>query len=969
MPFTQNFWEAVAGRIHALPVPADWIVLVPAAAHVSLLRSALARLHGTMLLPQITTLNLWQASWGAPLPDAVAERVTLFSALLEERRLGDQLGATPEQLWALTRELTAVCDELTAGCAPTLLGPAVADRSALVAQLDAATRAVYRAAATRACSDEARLVLGLWRATLEQDRGAAGRLATLAELADRADRPLAVVVPPEWDAPARAFEARYAGRQPVLRLWIDRVHTLAPALAAAWPELTGAQGAQGADGAGSGGETGREVRPRVPAESGPQLNLPLQPAPEPERELLTAPLLERARGLREHGTPLPAELCKASSLEEEASIASDRILGWLRAGVSSIGVVVLDRAVARRVRALLERADVLVRDESGWKLSTTTVAGALMRWLELASSGEERLQTRVLLDWLKSRHAFALWPEKDAAVVGLESVMRAENLTRGWNTLVAALRRAAERAADGAGDSEGAAASAYGAALALLGRLRPLLAAPGRRLRLAEHFEWLDDRLTATDMRASFAEDAAGATLLATLEGLAHSVDRAADRFSFAQWVGFVGDGLENSNFRDDAIDSPVSFYALEGAAWRPVEHLLVLGADAAHAPGQTRSNLFLAPGLRRELRLVTTDVMQREALFRLAALMSAARWTTLTWQGRRERSPNPLAPSLERLRQLHDFAFGPGLSNGWTWPLYPVPADPVFRPAPSAPALMPDHVSASAAATLVNCPYKFYAERMLGLVELKDMSEELDKRDWGELVHQILERFHAAVGNEGGRAELMAALAATAQGVFDERSGGDAAFLGYRARFDGLLAPYVDWWIKWRAQGHEVRALEEAWTQEFRDASGTSIRLVGRIDRLDSGPEGAVLIDYKTRAPKRLRDGLATPGEDVQLPFYRLLLGPRTPVATAAYLSLNGAAVTLVPPEQPIDVLADDVAARLAEDVARLRAGGALPANGAASVCRYCGVRGVCRKGHWSDAPVVPAAAAAGPPGAGELP
>ena len=72
-----------------------------------------------------------------------------------------------------------------------------------------------------------------------------------------------------------------------------------------------------------------------------------------------------------------------------------------------IGVIVNDRTVARRARALLERAGVLVRDEAGWPFSTTSAATAIGRWLDVVSGDAYH---RDLLDLLKLPFAFHDWP-------------------------------------------------------------------------------------------------------------------------------------------------------------------------------------------------------------------------------------------------------------------------------------------------------------------------------------------------------------------------------------------------------------------------------------------------------------------------------------------------------------------------------------------------------------------------------
>ena len=64
-----------------------------------------------------------------------------------------------------------------------------------------------------------------------------------------------------------------------------------------------------------------------------------------------------------------------------------------------------DRTHVRRVRALLERQHVSLRDETGWKLSTTRAGACVAGLLEMA---RHRVATDVVLDWLES--AFVQWP-------------------------------------------------------------------------------------------------------------------------------------------------------------------------------------------------------------------------------------------------------------------------------------------------------------------------------------------------------------------------------------------------------------------------------------------------------------------------------------------------------------------------------------------------------------------------------
>ena len=78
--------------------------------------------------------------------------------------------------------------------------------------------------------------------------------------------------------------------------------------------------------------------------------------------------------------------------------------------------------------------------------------------------------------------------------------------------------------------------------------------------------------------------------------------------------------------------------------------------------------------------------------------------------------------------------------------------------PAPAAPALLPRKLSASGYTSLVACPYQFFATRMLGLSGLEELSEQLEKRDYGDWLHQILHLYHVGLRDQGIGLERRAA-------------------------------------------------------------------------------------------------------------------------------------------------------------------------------------------------------------------
>ena len=97
------------------------------------------------------------------------------------------------------------------------------------------------------------------------------------------------------------------------------------------------------------------------------------------------------------------QLLAARRFEDLAWGATQSIEKHLVAGKTNIALVAQDRLAARRVRALLSRlgSSLRIRDETGWKLSTTRAAAAFDSWLELIRSPKEGPSAAVLLEFLQ----------------------------------------------------------------------------------------------------------------------------------------------------------------------------------------------------------------------------------------------------------------------------------------------------------------------------------------------------------------------------------------------------------------------------------------------------------------------------------------------------------------------------------------------------------------------------------------
>ncbi|MEJ1959050.1 MAG: PD-(D/E)XK nuclease family protein [Nitrosomonadales bacterium] len=136
-----------------------------------------------------------------------------------------------------------------------------------------------------------------------------------------------------------------------------------------------------------------------------------------------------------------------------------------------------------------------------------------------------------------------------------------------------------------------------------------------------------------------------------------------------------------------------------------------------------------------------------------LLALLAMNYTVLVTWQASKSGEMNLLSPYLEMLRALHEVAYADDLTERELGALlegaqirssdFPLP-EAAAMPAPVVPeSLIPERISASGYNSLVACPYQFFARHMLRLNEMDEVREGVEKRDYGEWVHDILHRFH----------------------------------------------------------------------------------------------------------------------------------------------------------------------------------------------------------------------------------
>lgn len=840
-----------------------------------------------LLLPQMVTLNDWAQSIELDVPiNSDRQRSALLYQQLRKQKWFEQA-----DLWSMTRELLVLFDELTQSL-DTL--PRDADAFA------AAVQRAYQAKQNATLQLESRLVFELWHAMQSGEELDAARAyqQRLSKLAAQARQPLFVLRTADWSGLEQRFLDQYAANAEVTVFDLREMDLQ-------WGNF----------------------------------------------------LREPSAGLHEQAIPSFSNRLSffaATSLEQEARTAAMQVRLWLQSGKRDIAIVAQDRVVARRMRALLERAEVLVADETGWTFATLSVSTVLDRWLSALQSD---FYHHDLLDLLKSPFIFADMPasERKSAVYQLEQLLRKQGVVAGLEKFITLAEHA----------------TVLHQPLARLRQAASLLE-KNKKKTLAEWLGALRESLRVLAIDTGLQQDDAGMQLLRALENWQQELARDAGRYRFTEWRRWLAQQLDMQTYRDSSIDSPVRFTHLAATRWRAFDAVLLLGCDADHLPSVADGGRWFNDAVRGSLNLPTRGTHAARQRDDLLALLTLNDCVLVTWQKDRNGEAGLLSPYLEMLRlesesraastdctprppgeegrgRGHKLSFGDDLTetelHGYlaAEETRAVELTQASQPAPSvAKEIVPEKVSISAYNSLVACPYQFYARHILRLNELDEVQEGIEKRDYGERVHDILRRFHETYSQASGYPtdELEAALRRISEEVFADLLQQDFAARAWLARWYKSLPAYLAWQVENETQGWRYAESESAF-----DWALEGINLRGRIDRLDVRADGKRVLDYKTQSDQVLRNKLLEPGEDVQLACYAYAYE----AADAAFVSIENGKVKLVEPKQDVPLLAQLNAERLVQVMGDIRNGAGLPANGIDSVCEYCEMRGVCRKGEWS--------------------
>ncbi|HZY61034.1 MAG TPA: PD-(D/E)XK nuclease family protein [Edaphobacter sp.] len=328
--------------------------------------------------------------------------------------------------------------------------------------------------------------------------------------------------------------------------------------------------------------------------------------------------------------------------------------------------------------------------------------------------------------------------------------------------------------------------------------------------------------------------------------------------------------------FAPESREAPVQIMAPLEAAGSSFDAIWFLRCGDLSWPAPQSPNPLLTWRLQCELKMPGVDMeFDAEQAGRTAQRITESAETVIfsyaaeSEQGKQRRSPALNGLSLDETRIAE---FMPGEPDCPAIELEEI-ADSV--PLPS----LPDKVIRGGAEILrlqAACGFRAFAERRLWASEISSVTTGMDPAQRGTIVHWVLEAFWKEVHTQQALQDMppyarealldQCISNAISKAAGHARAAWDTAYLDMqRERLRNLLRP----WLELELSRAPFTVVDRE--MELKDARIGPLRIDVRVDRIDAGEHGEIIIDYKTgnADPK---DWLSERPDQPQLPLYAIL-------------------------------------------------------------------------------------------------
>jgi len=697
-------------------------------------------------------------------------------------------------------------------------------------------------------------------------------------------------------------------------------------------------------------------------------------------------LISRAQSFAQQhpSSPLTNQLSvfAANSFEQEAQAIEIQTRLWVQQGIPSIGIIIENRKLGRRIRALLERSNIASYDLTGWTLSSTSAATVIERWLECL---ESNFSHHAFLDLLKSRFINMIDDQElyETLIYRLEhDIILRDNIGIGLDNYINQIKYRSEKL-----DWQTTTTSALTTLLKQFKQLQksmqPFIS--DKAVPLHTLIEAFKQSLDSLGILANFKDDAAGSQLLVTLQTIKISTQSIDVKLNWSDFRIYLSQILENTHFRPSIPSRAVSLLSLSQSKLMRFKRLIIASNEQSCFPGPASCSPYFNHQVRAELGLSSWQelatnqfddyrrllesvdyqpVIDSSSNNKATALQKTDYLILLTHTADNEGEDIPASPWLDAIQTFHDLAYGNKLENEFLrYAIYNYRSDNRTQNSLSKlkttgmrsinlnKETIPEVLSVSNHQQLINCPYQFFCATSLKLRPSDEVKEKLSKMDYGHRVHLCLQAFHTDLESLPGpfigslinsnKTEAINLLKEIAEAVFAKDLKENYQHSAWLLLWTKNIPHYIDWQIT-HAQQYDIVETEQIIQKKITK----SISIKGIIDRVDRAANDLhCLIDYKTGVPPTKQDVLA--GESIQLLSYALLYDK---VESIEYLQLSNKGVKSVArlEHEVLNETKMQTHDRLVEMLDQLEEGQTLNAWGDSKTCSYCEMSGICRQQSW---------------------
>lgn len=299
---------------------------------------------------------------------------------------------------------------------------------------------------------------------------------------------------------------------------------------------------------------------------------------------------------------------------------------------------------------------------------------------------------------------------------------------------------------------------------------------------------------------------------------------------------------------------------------WEDAPHLVVTGMNDHVLPESIIGHAFLPDSARRALKIPDNDDRFARDAYLFTSLLESRRGNgefeagrvDLVF-GRQSESGDPLRPSRllfqcsdaelpERTLQFFGGEAPTTQPLPWSlpWKLKP-------QPLPDDARIF-QRLSVTQFRSYLSCPFRFYLQHGLRMEEVDPEKSEMDARDFGNLVHDSLERFanDPEASTSIDPSEIRAALENEIDSILFQRYGSQLSTPVLIQR--EAARRRLSWWAEIeateRAAGWKILEPETSISTEEHPFALAGLPIVGRIDRIEEHEDGRLRVfDFKTHS------------------------------------------------------------------------------------------------------------------------